>query len=270
MHYMSSRCSCLYKLKSRGNFYGFLNVSNLVESIPCPEKYCCCTEEAPCTSYNTCNSNRVGTLYGGCAEGFYLSYFSNKCIPLTKCTGYTRSLFWILYFASAVTLTLILCFIEDVYNLLRMTFSLVKKKIIRYHYRNENECENENWRLLQTDKTAPQSYDVMPRNDKQTEINFSCEISFTYKFLSMAKSQWSLISFISDFFNFNVMIERFDKYCPLKEKDAVYRDALKNMFFPWCLQLYFLCTFENSVFSLSAVFSKIYHKPTEQEKSGCR
>ena len=254
MNQTSSDCNtcpagatCLYKLTSRGNFYGFLNVNNFVEFIPCPEKYCCSTEEAPCTSYNTCNSNRIGILCGRCAEGYYLSYFSNKCIPLTKCTGYTRSLFWILYFTSAVTLTLILCFTEDVYNVLRMFFSLLKKKIIRYYYKNENECENENLRLLQTDKTAPPSYDIMPRNDKQTETNFPCQISFSAIFNILVsfyqlqnllqvpvddKNQWSLISLISDFFNLNVMIERLDKYCPLKEKDAVYRNALKNMFFP--------------------------------------
>ena len=239
--------TCLYKLTSRGNFYGFLNVKKLVEFIPCPEKYCCSTEDAPCTSYNTCNSNRVGTLCGRCAEAYYLSYFSNKCIPLIKCTGYTRSLFWILYFTSAITLTIILCFTEDVYNVLRMLLSLIKKKIIRYYYRNENEFENENLGLLQTDKTVPQSYDIMRCNDKQTETSFPNKISFSaifnifvsfYQLQNLLqvpfddKNQWSLISLISDFFNLNVMIERFDKYCPLKEKDAVYRDALKNLFFP--------------------------------------
>ena len=44
------------------------------------------------------------------------------------------------------------------------------------------------------------------------------------------KDQWSSTSLVSNFFNLDIMIRRVDKYCPVKDKNAIFRDVLKNIF----------------------------------------
>ena len=239
--------TCNYKLLSRGNFYGFMNKNHKYQFIPCPKKYCCSQEGALCTTHNICNVNRTGRLCGSCTEGNYISYFSNKCVQGSKCTTSTRLIFWIFYFGSAVFLAIVLCFIEDLLNLLKMIFLFIKGKILNKSVKRNQKYpkngENGETELLEIHTHSG----ITQSKEKRIEMNnpekfsypaiFNVLVSF-YQLQSLLqvpvddKDRWSITSYISNFFNLDIMLKRVDKYCPSKSKSAIYRDVLKNFFLP--------------------------------------
>ena len=239
--------TCNYKLLSRGNFYGFINKNGKYEFITCPKNYCCSQEGAPCTSYNTCNVNRNGLLCGSCTEGNYISYFSNKCVEASKCTASNRLMFWMFYFGSATSLTLVLCFVEDLLNVLKMILLFIKRKILKKSVKRNQEGpkngENSEMESLQIHNHSS----VAHSNENQTQKEIPNQISYSAIFNILAsfyqlqnllqvpvddKDQWSFTSLISNFFNLNIMLRRVDKFCPSKSKIAICRDVLKNLFLP--------------------------------------
>ena len=232
---------CESTIRSRGNFYGYVNNNGMLQFIPCPEHYCCSKEGAECTSYNTCNSYRTGILCGACTEGHFISYFSNKCIPISKCTGATRSIFWVSYIIVSVIFTIVLCFAKDLLVLCKKGLLFLKKKMRR----QKDDAKNS---LFELDHNSC----VLEPNSKQTQTNFPKEISYGaifnvlvsfYQLKSLLqipidnKDNAFYISGVSDFFNLNIMLQTTDKYCPTRDTDAAYRDFLKNFFFPVCMIL---------------------------------
>ena len=230
---------CESTIRSRGNFYGYVNNNGILQFIPCPEQYCCSKEGAVCTSYNTCNSNRTGMLCGACTEGNFISYFSNKCIPISKCTGATRSIFWVSYIIVSVIFTIALCFVKDVLVLCKKALLFLKSKMCRQKHDVKNSLNE-----LDRDSCA-----LEPRS-KQTQTKIPKEISYGaifnvlvsfYQLRSLLqiptdyKGNTFYISGVSNFFNLNIMLQTTDKYCPTRDTDAVYRDFLKNFFFPVCM-----------------------------------
>jgi len=119
--------------KSKSNYYGYVKASDAsIEYITCPVEYCCSNIGNPCTSYSTCNSNRSGVLCGQCNEGFQESFFTNNCIALENCKHH--KLFWIMYGLTALGVTLVLCFMDNIKTILLVlpkTFykALCKKNI---------------------------------------------------------------------------------------------------------------------------------------------
>ena len=227
---------CDSTVRSRGNFYGHVNNNGMLQFIPCPEYYCCSKEGVECRSYNTCNSYRTGILCGACAEGHFISYFSNKCIPISKCTGATRSIFWISYIIVSVIFTITLCFAKDILVPCKKGLSFLKKKILKENHKTTGI-------LLELDHERC----VSEPNNKQTQTNFPKEISYSaifnvlvsfYQLRSLLqipvddKSNTSYISAVSDFFNLNIVLQTTDKYCPTRDTDAVYKDFLKNFLRP--------------------------------------
>ena len=227
---------CESTIRSRGNFYGYVNNNAMLQFIPCPEHYCCSKEGVECSSYNTCNSNRFGILCGACTEGHFISYFSNKCIPISKCTETTRSIFWVSYIIASVIFTFTLCFAEDILVLCKKGLLFLKKRMRRQNNKVKTS-------LFELDHD---SY-VSETNSKQTQTKFPKEIchgaifnvlvSF-YQLRSLLqigtdeKGNAFYTSTLSDFFNLNIMLQTTDKYCPTRDTDAVYRDFLKNFLFP--------------------------------------
>ena len=227
---------CESTVRSRGNFYGFVNKNAIAQFIPCPEHYCCSKEGVECASYNTCNSYRTGTICGACMEGYFISYFSNKCIPISTCTGATRSIFWVSFTVASLIFTIALCFAKDILVLCKKGLFLLKKKTCRQK---------------QEVKTYLSKYDHYDRalepTNKQTQTKFPKEISYSaifnvlvsfYQLKSLLKipvddkGNSSYTSALSNFFNLNIMIQSTDKYCPTRDTDAVYRDFLKNFLLP--------------------------------------
>ena len=230
---------CESNIRSRGNFYGFVSNFNMLEFIPCPEHYCCSKEGAECTSFNTCNSYRTGTLCGGCMQGYHISFFSNNCIPISACTKTNRSLFWGYYFIVSSAATFVLCFGKDVFWVCKKLFAYLKEKIIKGKHKSEN---NENW-------PGPKNGNL-DSNHKQTQTKFDKEISCSAVFNVLAsfyqlqnllqvpvndKKNWT--SAISDFFNLNIIIKTSEKYCPTKNKSVVYRDFVKDFLLPLSMML---------------------------------
>ena len=230
---------CESTVRSRGNFYGYVNTNGMLQFIPCPEHYCCSKEGVDCTSYNTCNSYRTGILCGACTEGHFISYFSNKCIPVSECTGATRSIFWVSYIIVSVVFTVALCFAEDILVLCKKGLSFLKKKMPKQKQKTKKV-------FLELDH---ESY-VSDPNNKQTQTNLPTEISYSaifnvfvsfYQLRSLLqipvddKGNTSYISAVSDIFNLNIMLQTTDKYCPTRDTDAVYKDFLKNFLRPICM-----------------------------------
>ena len=227
---------CEYTIRGRGKFCGYLGNNGMLQLIPCPEDYCCSKEGVECTSYNACNSYRTGTLCGACMEGHFISYFFNKCIPISKCTGATRSIFWVSYITASLIFTIVLCFAKDILVLCKKGLFLLKKKISR----QKKEVETCLSKLSHYDHVSEPS-------SKQTQTKFPKEISHSaifnvvvsfYQLRSLLqipvddKDDSNYASAISDFFNLNIMIQTTDKYCPTRDTDAVYRDFLKNFLLP--------------------------------------
>lgn len=118
---------------SRGNYYGYRTKNYDVEYIPCPAQYCCSSKGRPCTSYSTCNWHRQGTLCGHCQDGYFESFFQQGCLKKGTCTQ--QITFWIFYFGSGVVLMLVLCFVDDVKNLI---VNIGVKLCRNVHHRKNN------------------------------------------------------------------------------------------------------------------------------------
>ena len=87
--------SCIDGIKSKGNYWGYLNASGYVTFKLCPPFYCC-DHLKTCLSYDTCMNRRQGRLCGSCKPGDSISIFShNKCVETEKCKS---DWFWIVYF----------------------------------------------------------------------------------------------------------------------------------------------------------------------------
>ena len=241
---------CEYGARSRGNFYGYLNNNGMLQFVPCPENYCCSKEGVECSSYNTCNSYRTGTLCGACKQGYFISYFSNKCIPISKCTGATRFLFWVSYIVVSVSFTIVLCFVKDIFVLCRKGLLFLKNKMRRQKHEVENSLIK-----LRHDRC------VSEPNSKQTQTKIPKEISYSaifnvlvsfYQLRSLLqipiddKIDSFYTSAVSDFFNLNIMLQTADKYCPTRDTDAVYRDFLRSFLLP--------------VFMISSILVALYIK----------
>ena len=208
----------------------------MLQFIPCPEQYCCSKKSVECVSYNTCNSYRTGRICGTCMEGYFISYFSNECIPISKCTRATRFIFWVSYITVSLIFTIVLCFAKYILVLCKKGLFLLKKKMRR----QKQEVE--------TCLSKLDHYDlVLEPNSKQTQTKFPKEISYSaifnvlvslYQLRSLQqiptddKGNSSYMSTISDFFNLNIMIQTTDKYCPKRDTDPVYRDFLKHFLLP--------------------------------------
>ena len=174
--------TCNYKLRSRGNFYGFFNKNRKYKFINCPNDYCCSQEGAPCVSYDTCNVNRTGLLCGSCTEGNYISYFSNKCIEASKCIASTRSIFWIFYFVSAVFLTLLLCFLKDILSILTMVVVFIKRKILKTFVERNQNCQNNGNNNERELLEIPTHNATTKTNEEQTQKSLSNQVSYSAVF----------------------------------------------------------------------------------------
>ena len=87
------------ELKLLSGYWGMI-VGASVEIYKCPHGYCC--QESACNFQDSCTSNRVGVLCGGCKDGFSLSLLSNDCIDNKKCRN---AWFWLLTSFSALLYT---------------------------------------------------------------------------------------------------------------------------------------------------------------------
>ena len=227
---------CESIVRSRGNFYGYLNKKAMVQFIPCPEHYCCSKEGVECTSYNTCNSYRTGTICGACMKGYFISYFSNKCIPVSRCTGVTRSVFWVLYIIASLIFTIVLCFAKDILVFCKKGLFLLKKKTCRQKQEVETCLSNLDHYGNVSEPISKQTQTKFPKEISYSAI-FNVLVSF-YQLRSLLqipvddKGESSYTSAVSDFFNLNIILKTTDKYCPTRDTDAVHRDFLKNFLLP--------------------------------------
>ncbi len=89
----SSQCTqCPYggdcpgnSLRSKPNFWGYKN-SGAITFQNCPIGYCCSGNPGSlCSTYNSCDSHRTGTLCGICEHGHSLSLLSNACLDEVTC-----------------------------------------------------------------------------------------------------------------------------------------------------------------------------------------
>ena len=74
---------CEGTIRAVDNFWGFsagASAGEDVSFVSCPAAYCCFSRKTPCTSFNTCERGRSGTLCGACAPGFKQSFVTSGCI----------------------------------------------------------------------------------------------------------------------------------------------------------------------------------------------
>ena len=80
---MGAKCEGGGHIKALPNYWGYRNQYKFVMAR-CPHEYCCQDDES-CKNFDSCNSNRTGTLCGVCENNLAESLFGSTCIPIEKC-----------------------------------------------------------------------------------------------------------------------------------------------------------------------------------------
>ena len=119
---------CETTVRSRKNFYGFVDGKGYLEFIQCPAGYCCSSTEE-CKTIKSCRQHRSGRLCGRCEAGYQISYATNKCVKSHRCTD--QILFWIGFGVMSVSLAFILSFASMIKDGLKNVF---KVNIVFYFF----------------------------------------------------------------------------------------------------------------------------------------
>ncbi|XP_066923316.1 uncharacterized protein [Clytia hemisphaerica] len=247
---------CRKQIKSQDSFYGFINKNHEMEFISCPDLYCCSNHGKPCNSFNTCNLYRTGTLCGSCKKGYYVNYFSNNCIPSFRCSNNHRVWFWFIYFAFSITLALLLCFTKPIVSYLKNNkskiISSIKQKLpccFRKHEQNPSPSSKSlkadlGSELCVINKSNYQETNehLLVEKSDNTKIAAPQDLPFSPIFnilvgFYQAKSLLTIklndlyqppTSFISGFFNIEMITNNLQSFCPSITTTVIYREFLKT------------------------------------------
>ena len=245
------------EITSRDNFYGFVSKKNdnkKVAFIPCIEKYCCSKDTNPCTSIKSCGINRSGRFCGQCRKSFFLSYFTNNCLPKDLCTKSNRQFFWLLYWGSIFLTSVILIFAKDFKEMVKSIAGSIKE-IIGHYFRTRkhdklkrmateihlNELHHDETTFIEKNDCTRKVNKGQGNKQINQEQTFS--ISATFGILLsfyQLKSTFAVktegidnTSFIEKLFNVDLIkagTEEIESLCPTHSIDAVLREIFKGYF----------------------------------------
>ena len=218
--------NCTASIKSKSNFYGYKTKEQELKFLPCPRGFCCTGNQ--CNKINSCNKKRTGTLCGRCIESYVESFLSTDCIPMHSCQNFTT--FWLLYCIYALILATFLHYMKDYISLIKTT-AKNSSKILK-------SCKEE--------KESDSEIDIMisivgAEEDQEKTSHFTVSGIFTlivsfYQIKQLMKvdvqyknsTDFSLITFITDCFNLEMVAVTYSSYCPMSNLDAVSKTFIKT------------------------------------------
>ena len=218
--------NCTASIKSKSNFYGYKTKEQKLNFLPCPKGFCCTGNQ--CTTIKSCNKDRVGTLCGRCIESYVESFLSTDCIPIHSCQNFTN--FWLVYCIYAFILTSFLYYMKDIITLIKTTLRN-SSKILK-------SCKKEKESCSEIDITIG----IVGAEEHQEKTShftvsgiFTIIVSF-YQIKQLMKvdaqykdsTDFSLITFITDCFNLEMVAVTYSSYCPISNLDAVSKIFIKT------------------------------------------
>ena len=218
--------NCTASIKSKSNFYGYKTKEQELTFLPCPKGFCCTGNQ--CNEINSCNKNRTGTLCGRCIKSYVENLLSTDCISMYSCQNFTK--FWLLYCIYTLILATFLYYMKDFISLIKTT-AKNSSKILK-------SCKNE--------KESDSEIDIMisiigAEEDQEKTSHFTVSGIFTllvsfYQIKQLMKvdvqyknsTDFSLIKFITDCFNLEMVAVTYSSYCPMSNLDAVSKTFIKT------------------------------------------
>ena len=220
--------NCTASIKSKSNFYGYKTKEQELKFLPCPRGFCCTANQ--CNKINSCNKNRTGTLCGRCIKSYMESFLSTDCISIHSCQNFTS--FWLLYCIYALILATFLYYMKDFISLIKTTARNSKKILKSCKKEKESDSESEINIMIST---------VGAEEQQEKTSHFTVSGIFTlivsfYQIKQLMKvdvqyknsTDFSLITFITDCFNLEMVAVTYSSYCPMSNLDAVSKTFIKT------------------------------------------
>ena len=241
--------NCTGFTKSKSNFYGYRTKEQRLNFLPCPSRFCCTGSQ--CYTINSCNKNRVGTLCGRCNESYTENFLSTNCISVHSCQTFSK--FWLLYCIYALTIGTFLYYMKDFMDLMRTIGSKMSKIFKSCLKKEEGKVE------------INMAVDIVGSEEHPEETShftlsgiFTLLVSYYQikKLISVDVhytnlNDFSFITFLSNCFNFEIVIITSSSYCPMNNLDAVSKTFIKTYLLVATLSLaslinYFISRFYHS------------------------
>ena len=218
--------NCAASIKSKSNFYGYETKEQQLKFLSCPKGFCCSGSQ--CNTTKSCNKNRVGNLCGRCIDNYMESFISTSCIPIHSCQNF--SIFWLVYCTYALILATFLYYMKDFISWIKTVGSIIYK--IFQPCLKEKESEGE------IDVTIGIA-EAEVNFDKVSHFTMSGILNLVVSFYQIKQlmsvdveykisSNFSFITFISDFLNLEMIAVTYSSHCPMSNLDAVSKIFIKT------------------------------------------
>ena len=218
--------NCAASIKSKSNFYGYETKEQQLKSLSCPKGFCCSGSQ--CNTTKSCNKNRVGNLCGRCIDDYMESFISTSCIAIHSCQNF--GIFWLVYCTYALILATFLYYINDFISWIKTVGSIIYK--IFHPCLKEKESEGE------IDVTigiaeAEVNFDEISHFTVSGILNLIVSFYQIKQLMSVdveykISSNFSFITFISDFLNLEMIAVTYSSHCPMSNLDAVSKIFIKT------------------------------------------
>ncbi|XP_047143666.1 uncharacterized protein LOC124817516 isoform X1 [Hydra vulgaris] len=116
-------------IRPQGNYYGYKTglLGDEVRFLPCPVGYCC--KGTHCEKFDSCNTNRTGTLCGKCKKGTSENLINSNCIDHKDCND---KWFWSLYIALGTAYIITFMYLDKISIFVKEQLVWWDKKIYKH------------------------------------------------------------------------------------------------------------------------------------------
>ena len=218
--------NCTVSIKSKSNFYGYETKGQKLKFLPCPRGFCCTGNQ--CNTVTSCNKNRFGTLCARCIESYMESFLSTDCISIHSCQNFAK--FWLLYCIYALILTTFLYYMKGSITLIK-TASSNFGRIFK-------SCKKEKKNDVETD-TMIGIDGAEEHKEKTSHFTMSGIFALIVSFYQIRQlmnvdvqyknsTDFSIITFITDCLNLEMVAVTYSSYCPISNLNAVSKLFIKT------------------------------------------
>ena len=207
-------------IRPQGNYYGYRAglLGDEVRFLSCPVGYCC--KGNHCEKFDSCNTNRTGTLCGKCKKGTSENLINSNCIDPKECNDHW---FWPLYLILGTAYIITFMYLDKISAFVKEQLIWWDKKIYKHddlhqyeilkleedislltYSRGENElikeekvciersiifdhtCANDESKTEPPNHSAPENYDVFHEQERKKEPDIITDImNISFYFFQM-------------------------------------------------------------------------------------
>ena len=229
------------QVKAVNNFWGYsLTSPGEVKFAVCPPEYCC--EGDQCSSYNSCNYQRGGTLCGRCNDGYTEDLSSRRCLANDKCH---KNQFWFYVLLIGFTYIGFFMYMKEIGYILSWILGLreikkifgrnflkdINKKTAKFHTSLDSSCS-----------TFESSHSLLSGFLKIAFFFYQAEVMVQFQFFT-SDNHGGIVAgikeIISHIFNFHYqgLLSKSVEWCPLPGIHPVAKETLKIGFIAFLLVL---------------------------------